>query len=89
MKGEESTLNQERIDALLSLGFKFNARDALGAKQSLDLHAEETGTMKIVNPARGVPSPVDPSWDARINDLKEYTQKHGDCLVPSIHLANR
>lgn len=85
LKGEETTLTQERIDALLSIGFKFNVRDAPIVPKTPD----EVVSKKKISPEKQFRSPIDPWWDIRIKDLKKYKQKHGHCAVPPIYLSNR
>ena len=82
-KGEESTLNQERIDALLSLGFKFNVREVNNEKHYKN---ESTGLDKL---SPDSPSGFDAVFNTRLQDLKKYKMANGDCLVPAIYAENR
>jgi hypothetical protein len=90
LRGEECTLTKGRIDALLSIGFKFNARDATGAnsrsEESEQKNAAGDGCLTLK--AR-ISFHEDPHWDARIIDLKDYKKRCGDCSVPPIYLPNR
>jgi len=84
VKEEDSTLNTERINSLLSLGFKFNARDTYG---------KDGGKIQEPDAIKGASYGVDLSesalWEIRLQELKEYVAKHGDCVVPAIYPAKR
>lgn len=83
LKGEETTLTEQRIDSLLELGFKFNARHA---RVNAQAKPEIKRDSKVGNRP---PSSHLASWDSKIASLKKYKEKHGDCLVPSVYLPNR
>ena len=83
-------MTKGRIDALLSIGFKFNGRDATVANSHLEEREQKNATgAGSLNLKTRISSHKDPHWDARMIDLKDYKNRCGDCSVPPIYLPNR
>jgi len=90
VKEQRTTLTKERIDALESIGFKFNIRDidddiAMRNSSVSATAANERISKDISTTCNQTKS----MWDVRMNEMKEYKRRYGDCLVPAIYLSKK
>ena len=86
VKAQQTTLTRERIDALKSIGFMFNERDinddTMTENMSIPLRTAN-GSSKHISSAQ-----TKSLWNVRMNELKEYEESYGNCLVPALYLPN-
>jgi hypothetical protein len=87
VKAQQTTLTRERIDALKSIGFMFNERDinddTMTENMSIPLRTAN-GSSKHISSAQ-----TKSLWNVRMNELKEYEESYGNCLVPALYLPNK
>ena len=74
MKSKKSRLTDEQIKRLKEIDFQFYVK---GADNQLKFEAERRAPKEYAR------------WHSYMKMLREYKEKHGDCLVPKVHAPNQ